>query len=60
MVTEESDKIKRRSVNTTLHAEEKQILTSQQKVALKKQLALLDVEFNNLKVKLDKEVCWIS
>ncbi len=56
-VNEESDKIKWRSVNTTLHFEEKQILISQQKVALKKQLALLDVEFNNLKVKLNKEVC---
>jgi len=55
-VNEESDKIKWRSVNNTLYAEEKQILINQQKVALKKQLALLDVEFNKLKVKLDREV----
>lgn len=56
-ITEETDIIKRRSVNNALHAEEKQILIKQQNMALKKQLSILDIEFNNLKNKLDKEVC---
>lgn len=57
-ITEESDKIKKKAVNNSLHAEERQILIAQQKVGLKKQLALLDIEFNNLKVKLNKEVSY--
>ena len=56
-ITEETDIIKRKSVNNALHAEEKQILIKQQNMALKKQLSTLDIEFNNLKNKLDKEVC---
>lgn len=56
-ITEETDIIKRRSVNNALHAEEKQILVKQQNMALKKQLSILDIEFSNLKNKLDEEVC---
>ena len=55
-ITEETDLVKKKSVNNALHSEEKQILIKQQNIALRKQLATLDVEFSNLKNKLDKEL----
>lgn len=59
-ITESSNDIKRKEINHALLSEQKILLLTQQKSALKKQLAKLDAEFNNLKVKLDKEVNFFS
>ncbi len=57
--TDETNKIKRKVIDSSFYAEEQKILLSQQKDALKKELILLDSEYNNLKLKLDKEVHYI-
>lgn len=56
LLNDESAKIKAKAIETRLLAEENGILLDQQKSALQKQLKKLDIEFNNLKNKLDKEV----
>ena len=55
-LTENSDKIKRRETDHMLMSEQRQLLIHQQKVSLKKQLSKLDVEYNNLKTKFEKEL----
>jgi hypothetical protein len=55
-LTENSDKIKRRETDHMLMSEQRQLLIHQQKVSLKKQLSKLDVEYNNLKMKFEKEL----
>ncbi len=55
-LTEEKDKLKRKAVYNSLQADQKKILINQQKIALKRQLVVLDTEYNKLKLKLDKEV----
>ena len=55
-LTENSDKIKRRETDHMLMSEQRQLLIHQQKVSLKKQLSKLDVEYNNLKAKFEKEL----
>ena len=55
-ISEESNKIKRKEINNSLLCEHRLLLLDQQKLALKKQLAKQDTEFNNLKTKLEKEV----
>ena len=55
-VTTMSDKIKRNAVDTSLINEQKLILVNQQKQAFKRQLAKMDLEFNNLRLKFEKEV----
>ena len=55
-LTEDTNRMKRKSVDTELINEQKQILNNQMKQALKNQLTKLDVDYNNLKQKLDKEV----
>lgn len=55
-ITENSNKIKRKEIDSTLLSEQKHLLIHQQKIALKKQLAKLDAEFNTLKAKFEKEV----
>jgi hypothetical protein len=55
-LTENSDKIKRRETNHTLMSEQRHLLVHQQKTSLKRQLSKLDVEFNSLKQKFEKEL----
>ena len=55
-LTEDTNRMKRKSVDSELINEQKQILNNQVKQALKNQLTKLDVDYNNLKQKLDKEV----
>lgn len=55
-LTENSDKIKRRETDNMLMSEQRQLLIHQQKVSLKKQLSKLDVEYNNLRMKFEKEL----
>lgn len=55
-ITEISNIIKRKEIDNSLLADQKQSLIYQQKSALKKQLAKLDAEYSNLKAKLEKEV----
>ncbi|CAF1113559.1 unnamed protein product, partial [Brachionus calyciflorus] len=55
-VTEISNVIKRREIDNSLLAVQKQTLISQQKQALKRQLNKLDIDFNSLKLKLEKEL----
>ena len=55
-LTEESNRNKRKSVDLELINEQKQILNNQKHQALRSHLTKLEVEFNNLKQKLDKEV----
>jgi hypothetical protein len=54
--SENASKVKTKAVETCLLSEEKGILLDQEKMALQKQLKKLDIEYNNLKAKLDKEV----
>jgi hypothetical protein len=51
-----ADKEKAKAFEACYLAEEKGILMDQEKNALQKQLKKLDIEYNNLKGKLDKEV----
>lgn len=55
-ITDNSNSLKKREVENKLTNELKNIMILQQKMALKRQLATLDVEYNALKAKLDKEV----
>ncbi len=55
-LTENSDKIKRRETDNMLMSEQRQLLIHQQKISLKKQLSKLDVEYNNLRMKFEKEL----
>lgn len=55
-LTEATNKIKKKSVDTTLGLEQQCQLIVQQKHAIKKQLAKLDGEYTVLKLKLEKEV----
>jgi hypothetical protein len=59
-VTDNSNKIKRQEIDNTLLSEQRQLLLNQQKTALKKRLVKLDVDFNNLKSVLEKEVSSLS
>lgn len=56
-VTDTSNLLKKREVSNRVANELKNILIVQQKMAIKKQLAKLDAEYNALKAELDKEVC---
>lgn len=55
-MTSLSDTLKKREVTHRIANELKNILVVQQKMALKRQLARLDVQYNSLKEELDKEV----
>ena len=55
-VTDNSNIIKRKEIDNSLLSEQKQLLMNQQKSALKKRLVKLDVDFNNLKAQLEKEL----
>ena len=55
-VNENAARVNSRAIEICLLSDEKNILMDQEKSALQKQLKKLDIEYNNLKAKLDKEV----
>lgn len=55
-ITENSDKIKQQEIDHKLVADQKQTILNQQKLALKRQLFKMDIEFANLRQKLEKEL----
>ena len=55
-LNDNADKEKAKAFEACYLAEEKGILMDQEKTALQRQLKKLDIEYSNLKAKLDKEV----
>lgn len=55
-ITENSDKIKQQEIDNKLQSDLKQTILNQQKLALKRQLYKMDIQYANLKQKLEKEL----
>ena len=57
-ITDNANRAKRKEINTRLVNEKRLAMCEEQKEVLKAQLAQLDVECNNVRRLLNKEVCW--
>ncbi|RMZ93268.1 coiled-coil domain-containing protein, partial [Brachionus plicatilis] len=55
-ITENSDQIKQQEIDNKLLSDQKQTILNQQKLALKRQLYKMDIEFASLRQKLEKEL----